>query len=172
MRLGGYPGAFRDLLGLTVEEFIPLKPGTTVGLTGIGGVGSLWTERLRLTGATDLAHYADGPLAGVPAFTRHDHGAGTAWYLATAPDPDGYRDLLRTIAAAARVTAVGPENDGLLEVVRRAAPGRSYLFIINHGDTEVEVSAAGVELVTGTDVTRTLRVPAGAVRVLREDTEL
>ena len=72
-------------------------------------------------------------------------------------------------AGQARVTAVGPEGDGLVEVIRRAAPDRSYRFIINHGDTDVEVSAAGVELVTGADIASTLRVPAGAVRVIRED---
>ncbi|ANP73624.1 Beta-galactosidase [Cryobacterium arcticum] len=176
VRLGGYPGAFRDLLGITVEEFSPLAPGHPVlldgGLAGLSdtATGTLWSERLRLTGAEALASYAAGPLAGVPAVTRNAHGAGAAWYLATAPDADGYRDLLRTIAGQARVTAVGPEGDGLVEVIRRAAADRSYRFIINHGDTDVEVSAAGVELVTGADVSRTLRVPAGAVRVLREDT--
>jgi len=139
------------------------------GLTA-GSTGTLWTERLSLAGAEALAGYTDGALAGVPAITRHSHGAGTAWYLATAPDPDTYRDLLRTIGVAARITAVGPENDGLLEVVRRAAADRSYRFIINHGDTDVEVSGTGHELVTDAAVARTLRVPAGAVRVLREDT--
>ena len=32
VRLGGYPGAFRDLLGVRVEEFFPLMPGETVAL--------------------------------------------------------------------------------------------------------------------------------------------
>ena len=116
-----------------------------------------------------MAHYTDGALTGVPALTRNRHGAGTAWYLATAPDADTYRDVLRTIAGQARVTAAGPEGDGLVEVIRRATADRSYRFIINHGDTDVEVSAAGVELVTGADIASTLRVPAGAVRVIRED---
>jgi beta-galactosidase len=175
VRLGGYPGAFRDLLGVTVEEFVPLRAGDTVGLHAPIGLaatatGTLWSERLRLTGADAVAHYTDGALAGVPALTRNAHGAGTAWYLACAPDADTYRDIMRTIAGHARVTAVGPDGDGLVEVIRRAAADRSYRFIINHGNTDVEVSATGVELVTGADVARTLRVPAGAVRVLREDT--
>ena len=106
----------------------------------------------------------------MPALTRNRHGAGTAWYLATAPDPATYRDLLATITEHARVTAAGPVGDGLVEVIRRAAADRSYSFIINHGDTDIEVSGAGLELITGVGVTRTLRVPAGAVRVLREDT--
>jgi beta-galactosidase GanA len=44
IRLGGYPGAFRDVLGVLAEEFGPLKPGVTVDLSnavahhdGLGG---------------------------------------------------------------------------------------------------------------------------------------
>ena len=33
MRLGGYPGAFRDLLGVRVEEFFPLLEGEAVALS-------------------------------------------------------------------------------------------------------------------------------------------
>ena len=29
VRLGGYPGAFRELLGISVEEFHPLPEGAT-----------------------------------------------------------------------------------------------------------------------------------------------
>ncbi len=32
IRLGGYPGAFRDLLGVRVEEFLPLRQGESVSL--------------------------------------------------------------------------------------------------------------------------------------------
>ena len=44
IRLGGYPGAFRDLLGVRVEEFFPLPAGETVALDD-GGTGTLWSER-------------------------------------------------------------------------------------------------------------------------------
>ena len=36
VRLGGYPGAFRDLLGVRVEEFFPLRPEETLPLSGDG----------------------------------------------------------------------------------------------------------------------------------------
>ena len=32
VRLGGYPGAFADLLGIRTEEFYPLAPGASVGV--------------------------------------------------------------------------------------------------------------------------------------------
>lgn len=176
VRLGGYPGAFRTLLGITVEEFAPIAPELAVRLTATAGTtlteratGTLWSERLHLAGAEAVARYAEGPLTDVPAITRNIHGDGAAWYLATAPDPATYRDLMRTITATAGVTAAGPENDGLLEVVRRIGDERSYRFIINHGNTDRELDAHGVELITGTDISRSLCVPAGAVRVIRED---
>ena len=54
-------------------------------------------------------------------------------------------------------------------MVRRAADDRSFLFVINHSQDEVEVPARGHEVVTGVDVGPVLQVPAGAVRVVRED---
>ncbi len=169
VRTGGYPGAFRDLLGITVEEFAPLEPGRKVGLDS-GATASLWTERLRPIGAEVICSYLDGPLPGIPAVTRNVYGAGTAWYLATALDAKALRDQLRTIAQQAKATAIGPENDGRVEVVRRTSTTASYLFIINHGGTELTLPAAGHELITGEPIGRVVRVPAGAVRVIREDT--
>ena len=40
VRLGGYPGALRDLLGIRVEEFFPLSDGETVPLSS-GARGTL-----------------------------------------------------------------------------------------------------------------------------------
>ncbi|PRY65041.1 beta-galactosidase [Glaciihabitans tibetensis] len=170
VRLGGYPGAFREALGIVVEEFAPLRDGQIVRLDN-GASGTLWSERLRTTGAETLASYLDGPLPGVPALTKNRHGAGTAWYAATALAPDSLRNLLRDVSGDSGVTALGPESDGSVEVIRRAAPDRSYLFVINHGAVDVELAARGHELVTDTRVDQIIRVPAGAVRVLREDTD-
>ncbi|MFF5077502.1 beta-galactosidase [Actinoplanes sp. NPDC000266] len=153
IRPGGYPGAFRDLLGVTVEEFAPLKPGTTVTLDD-GSKAALWTERLRTTGAEVVARYADGPLPGVPAITRN----GNAWYVATALD----RDSMRTVLS--HVIGVPDTGDGPIEVVRRGP----YAFVINHGEHEIEYAVTGHELIAGEPVAGRLRVPAGAVRVVRE----
>ncbi|MEC5148545.1 beta-galactosidase [Cryobacterium sp. GrIS_2_6] len=169
VRPGGYPGAFRELLGIRVEEFSPLLPGRRLSLDS-GAAAGLWTERLRLGGATAVASYLDGPLPGVPAITRNGFGRGAAWYLATALEPDALREVMRTVAQAARVTALGPESDGTIEVLRRADATQSYLFVINHGHAEIEIAASGHELVTDAAVDRIVRVPAGAVRVIREDT--
>ena len=70
VRLGGYPGAFRDLLGVRTEEFFPLRQGETVRLDG--GFRRCRGRRLDRAAPPGAARrrsrrYADGPLPGAPA---------------------------------------------------------------------------------------------------------
>jgi beta-galactosidase len=166
VRLGGYPGAFRDLLGVRTEEFFPLLEGATVRLDD-GGTGTVWTELLHLDGAEAVASYADGPLPGVPAVTRNRHGRGLAWYLATRLDPAATARVLAAACAEAGVEGVAGAGAGV-EAVRRAGDGRSYLFVLNHGHEPAALPAGGVDLVTGAAVEGTLTVAAGGVAVVRE----
>jgi beta-galactosidase len=53
-------------------------------------------------------------------------------------------------------------------VRRRHADGRSYLFLINHGDRPARVDVGGVDLLTGTSWPERVEVGAGGVAVLRE----
>ena len=50
VRLGGYPGAFRELLGIRTEEFLPLREGERVTLDD-GTTADVWAEHLALTDA-------------------------------------------------------------------------------------------------------------------------
>jgi beta-galactosidase len=180
--LGGYPGALRDILGVCVDEFLPLRSDWTVGLAGPapdGGTGTatVWAEAVELLGAQSVLTYVDGPAAGGPAVTRHRFGAGTAWYVSTRPDPATLREILRRAAADAGV-AFDTETPDTLELVRReAADGTRYLFAINHGDAPVAVPepdagpggnpAGRVDLLTGESLAGPAEVPPGGVRVLR-----
>ena len=102
VRLGGYPGAFRDLLGVRVEEFFPLGPDETVALAD--GTGTWWSEDVTaLPGTEVVSTYAVGPLAGRPAVTRRDVGGGAAWYLSTLPDDDRLGALLDGVVSEAGV---------------------------------------------------------------------
>jgi beta-galactosidase len=167
IRLGGYPGALGDLLGIRVGEFFPLDVDETVRLDN-GWTGRIWTEHSRTEAATVVASYADGPVAGCPAVTRHPVGAGEAWYLGTRlTDPD-----LAALLRSAGATPLLPDTQPDLEAVRRQHPdGRSYLFLINHGTADTTVAAAGTDLLTGTDWgDGPVTVPPGDVIVLREPT--
>ena len=170
IRLGGYPGAFRELLGVRTTEFLPLLEGQRVGVDGLGGtsVGAdTWTEDLELAGAEAVASYIDGPAAGLPAVTRRQVGSGTAWYVTTRLDPDGTDRLVERLVAEAGVERL-PGASPLVEVTRRVDETTSWLFVINHGDAEAEVPVHGVDLVSGREVAGDLRVPAGGVAVVRE----
>ncbi len=164
--LGGYPGKLREVLGLKVEEFAPVLPGTELSLAS-GATASLWAERVVPLGAEVVDSFADGPATGDPALTRNGYGDGSAWYLATTPSADDYAAIVARIASEAGATVMpGAGRD--VEVVRRRADDRSFLFVINHGATSVDIPTAGVELVTGEPITTHATVPAGAVRIIKE----
>ena len=154
IHLGGYPGPLRDVLGVRVEEFHPLRPGVTIALDD-GSSGTVWSELLRSEGAEVMASYADGL---GPAITRHAYGAGTAWYLST--QPRSLHDILRT----AGVSPVLPGLPPGVDAVRR---GR-YLFVFNHGDTPTVLPVSGTDLLTGQTVTTVQ--PSSAV-ILTHDPE-
>jgi beta-galactosidase len=170
VRLGGYPGAFRDLLGVCTEEFFPLGAGERVTLDD-GGTATVWTELLHPTGAEVLASYADGPLAGVPAITRRAHGSGLAWYLACGLTEPGLARLLTRVCGAARVEPAVAAPAGV-EAVRRTTPAGdpdvSWLTVINHTEQDTRLPAYGVELLTGTEIRGEVTVPAGGCAVVRE----
>jgi beta-galactosidase len=170
---GAYPGALRDVLGLTVEEFSPLLQGEHVRITGPDGSelgGDVWTEFVEPRGAETVWTYADGLTAGRPAVTRHRLGEGTAWYVSTRLGAEGLDALLGWAAEDARLAPrAGLPRD--VEVVRRSGERGSYLFAINHTatDAKVPLDTSGTELLTGERAAGRLAVPAGAVRVVRLD---
>lgn len=172
IHLGGYPGALRDLLGIRVEEFLPLRADWTVSLAGSAsgagvGTGTVWAEDVELRGAEPVLFYADGPATGKPAVTRHAFGAGHAWYISTRPDSATLSEILRHAAADADV-AYDTNTPESLETVRRVSPdGVSYLFAINHGTQDAVVPASGVDLLTGEPINGSSSVHGGAVRVIR-----
>ena len=168
VRLGGYPGAFREALGVRTDELFPLLPNESVGLSD-GGTGTLWSERVRLEGAEAVTSYTDGPLTGVPAVTRNSHGAGTTWYVATQPDPTTLAALLDRVRAEAGVRPVCEAPQGV-EATRRRGTEADYLFLVNHTaeDARVPVSPDATELLTGKPAAGSVVVPAGETAVVRE----
>jgi beta-galactosidase len=170
---GAYPGALRDVLGLTVEEFSPLLEGQLVRITGPDGSelsGDVWTEFVVPRGAETVWTYADGLTAGHPAVTRHRLGEGTAWYVSTRLGAEGLDALLGWAVEDAGVTTRAdlPRD---VEVVRRSGESGSYLFVVNHrvSEAKVPLDAPGTELLTGERAEGRLAVPGGAVRVVRLD---
>ena len=160
---GAHPGALRDVLGVEVEEFLPLRAGETVGVGGLRG--DVWAEDVRLHGAEAVLSYVDGPAAGGPAVTRHRAGEGTAWYVSTRLCGDDLAAVLRDVYRDAGLEPADLPRD--LEVVRRHGAEAEYLFAINHTGADVELAASGTDLLTGESHSGRLTVAAGTVVVLR-----
>jgi beta-galactosidase len=119
---GSHPGALRDVLGVTVEEWLPLRAGERAGLSWEAGTGweagltgeegdavhvgwaDGWTEAVRLAGAKAVARYSDGPAAGGPAVTRYELGDGQAWYVSARTDATATAALLAAACESAGLT--------------------------------------------------------------------
>lgn len=168
-RLGGYPGAFRELLGVRSEEFRPLLAGDQVRLAGDLGeaTGTLWTEPVASLDAEVLLRYVDGPSAGAAAVTRVARGGGAAWYASTHLDDAGRDAVVGRLLADAGVSA--PAAAEGVEVVLREREGHRWLFAVNHTGADATVRAGGTDLLTGRSWDGSATVPAYGVVVLRQE---
>jgi beta-galactosidase len=139
------------------------------GASGQGGVetAGLWVEDLALAGATAVRSYADGPMPGRPAVTRHQVAAGLAWYVATRLDVAATATVVAEVLDAAGVVVDAPPPG--VEVVRRVGDDRSYLFVLNHTDEAVAVRGAGHDLVADRRCEGEIVVEPGGVACVREE---
>ena len=167
---GGFVAPLRDALGLTVEEFLPLREGeshgTRLGRDHEGVVADVWQEDIALEGAEVVARFAGGPGAGRardhPARARHGHRlvrrhpAGRCGHARTAA-----RRLRRR---GRRTRPASPEG---LEVITRHGADAVYRIAVNHRDDDVELEATGIELLTGAELSGALTIAAGGVAVIR-----
>jgi beta-galactosidase len=156
VRPGGYPGAFRELLGLRVEDFHPLAAGELVGLRltdGGEGHGHTWSELVTAGAAEVLATFEGGALDGRPAVLRNAFGRGHAYHVGTCPDAAVLADLLRRAWTEAGVVPAA-QAPARVEAVRRDTGGRGLLFLLNHGlePVEVAVPSGAMELITASPV--------------------
>ncbi|NEE01113.1 beta-galactosidase [Phytoactinopolyspora halotolerans] len=171
---GGYGAPLRDVLGVLVHEFLPLRAATSTRVTWpdgpLGDAGEVaadtWQEDLALEGADVVATHRDGPAAGGPAITRHRFGAGTAWYVSTRLDIDALAPVLGAVYRDAGVQPPDLPDD--VEVVVRHGRDADYVVAINHTDDDAKVGIGdGVELLSGEPVAEHLDLGAGGVAVVR-----
>ena len=179
IRLGGYPGAFTELLGVRTEEFSPLLEGDRVRLTvadelavGSPSTATQWTEFISHIGADVdvLASFEGGIFPGGPAVTRRTlaTGGGTAWYVATEPDSELMTALLVQGCVSAGVrpaVELSPWPAGL-EVVVRQDDKSQFVFAINSGSEAESIGCTGIDLLTGRPWDTADKLDAGQVAVV------
>lgn len=171
IRTGGYSGAFAGILGIHVEEQVPLRGDATLTLSD-GSTAGRWSERIRLRGAEAVATYTSDahPVVGDggPAVTRHRLGTGTAHYLSTRLTPGSLLAHLGRILSDSGISPENPSGAAGVEVIRRRGDGATYTFVINHSTHPHRATLRGVELITGDSIDGDIVVDAGDVRIVRE----
>jgi beta-galactosidase len=128
---------------------------------GAQGRGETWIDDLELHGAEMVAS---------PTITRHRFGSGTAFYLATQPDPKTMWRVLQMALQSAGVQPVADVPPGV-EAMRRSVRGKSFLFLLNHREAAVDVpiKEAGTNLLDGAEVhPGLLHLEPRGVAVIRE----
>jgi beta-galactosidase len=153
IRLGGYPAPFRELLGLRIEDFVPMaeQEGNSLDTQGGESYGcDLWADLIHPEGAESLASYTNDFYAGTPAATRHAFGEGTAYYLGTRPEGSYTRLLLQRVCGEAGVSSTAEVPPGV-DAVRRKTEDASFLFLLNHNQEALEIRLPnpGRDLLTG-----------------------
>ncbi len=163
---GASPGPLRDLLGLEIHEFLPLREHQAVQLSAGRGTGTIWSEEIHPTTADVVARYQDGPAAPGPAITRNAFGSGTAWYVSTDLDDAGLAAILAEALAHAGLTT-GDGHPSGLEVSVRSNGADHFTFLINHTEADASFAVSGLDMVSGERVDGVAAIPAGTVRVIR-----
>ncbi|GIJ72354.1 beta-galactosidase [Virgisporangium ochraceum] len=135
---GGFTTRLGPALGLSVLEFEGVLPsdGRAFVWDGVSYPADVLVEAVRLEGAQVMAAFAPTDQPGGearPALTRHAHGSGEAWYLATMADRAGRLAVARHLVGRA---GVEPVVAGLPPRVEAAARG-GVVTLINHGSAPV-----------------------------------
>lgn len=166
------PGLLRDVMGVTVEDYVPLyAPGQGVkfasALAGPDAEVNLWADVLKTESAEVLGTYTSGSLAGRPAVTASNFGKGKAVYLGADLTAAGLSRVLRALAAAAGVKQV--EAPAGVEMTVRKSRDKQWIFLLNHTSDAQTVSVPGSfkDLLTGEAQSGEVSVGGYGVRVLQ-----
>ncbi len=172
IRLGGYPAPFQDMLGLWIEEHIPYQnemDNIVKTEDGLTFTNTMWAELIHLLGAQPLAIYTEDYYQGRPAFTRHNYGSGTAFYLSTELEPQGLFWIINRIIIETGLQPVVNDLPDGVEVMQRTDGQKFWLFILNHNnvDMEIKIEKPGIDLLSGQMIYSHITLPAFGVSVIK-----
>ncbi|MDE0573903.1 beta-galactosidase [Demequina sp. B12] len=164
---GGFGAPLKEALGLTIEEFLPLRSGETCAVHyGAEALPSdAWAEDLALAGAEVRGTFDGGPGDGLPAITRHSLGDGQAWYVGTRLGVTALAPVLADVYADAGITLLDrPET---LEIMTRHGETYDFVVVCNHANDDAHLSITGTDLLSGTEIDGQLTLAGGDVAVVR-----
>lgn len=150
IHLGGYPGAFRELLGIRVEEVAPISYPVKLD---DGTEGTVWSEPVDIVAENVeiLRTYKSGLFQGGPAVTRRNVNTGSATYVSTKLSSEGLASLLPTVLEKAGVlSTLSKALRGKVEQVFRADHEFRWEFLINRTDEDLSLDGSKGQFVVAT----------------------
>ena len=168
------PGLLRDVMGVTVEDYVPIysaqqrvKLSSALGGTADAGCG-LWADILQPAGAEVLGTYTFGVYAGKAAITMNKFGGGKAIYVGADLDAANLGGVLQSLArtAGARQPFEVPKG---VEMTLRTSGRKQWIFLLNHTSEEqtVGVFKGFADVLTRTAFKGGLSLPPYGVRILQ-----
>ncbi|OKY92856.1 MAG: beta-galactosidase, partial [Bifidobacteriales bacterium 56_10] len=155
--LGGYPGSIRDVVGVRVEEFMPMGddfPGVPdcLGLSN----GAVAHDIADVIGSVDgtatvLETFKDDPwtgMDGAPAIVAHTFGEGRSVYVGARLGRDGIALSLPEILDSLGMAEAGGNDGRVLHVEREGADGSRFVFSFNRTHETVRVPVEGEVVVS------------------------
>ena len=150
--LGGYPGSIRDVVGVRVEEFMPMGddfPGVpdhlelsngTVAHDIVDVIGSVDGS------ATVLETFKDDPwtgMDGAPAIVANTFGEGRSVYVGARLGRDGIAKSLPEILESLGMAETGENDSRVLRVEREGSDGSRFVFSFNRTHEAVQIPFEG-----------------------------
>lgn len=155
--LGGYPGSIRDVVGVRVEEFMPMGDDFTgvpdrLGLSN----GAVAHDIADVIGSVDgtatvLETFKDDPwtgMDGAPAIVAHTFGEGRSVYVGARLGRDGIALSLPEILDSLGMAEAGGNDGRVLHVEREGANGSRFVFSFNRTHETVRVPVEGEVVVS------------------------
>ena len=174
IHLGGYPAPFKDMLGLSVEEYVPYTETQTNSIRTTDGDQfqcTFWADVIHLKNAKALAAFEQDYYAGGAAVTRNQFGKGTAFYVGTNPSEDGIDWLLKQACEVAKIEPVITNIPVGVEVLRRKNGDSSWLFVLNYSNEKVTIpfTGNGQDLLTGDKMGDSIKLDPTGVAIIQMD---
>ena len=155
--LGGYPGSIRDVVGVRVEEFMPMGDD----FTGVPdrlelSNGAVAHDIADVIGSVDgtatvLETFKDDPwtgMDGAPAIVAHTFGEGRSVYVGVRLGRDGIALSLPEILDSLGMAEAGGNDGRVLHVEREGADGSRFVFSFNRTHETVRVPVEGEVVVS------------------------
>ena len=155
--LGGYPGSIRDVVGVRVEEFMPMGDD----FTGVPdrlelSNGAVVHDIADVIGSVDgtatvLETFKDDPwtgMDGAPAIVAHTFGEGRSVYVGARLGRDGIALSLPEILDSLGMAEAGGNDGRVLHVEREGADGSRFVFSFNRTHETVRVPVEGEVVVS------------------------